>query len=89
MILDSDPEIYENKWLSWLKKNYRREGREGKYLQKENILIGEKEEWKRMNTFGDRTRNIFGEGNILFAEGKKGVEGKHRKYFLRRGADEQ
>ena len=52
-------------------------------------MIGEKEEWKRMNTFGDRTRNIFGEGNILFAEGKKGVEGKHRKYFLRRGEEEQ
>ena len=25
MILDSDPEIYENKWLSWPKKNFRRD----------------------------------------------------------------
>ena len=42
-----------------------------------------------INIFEEGTRKIFGEGNILFAEGKKGVEGKGRKYFLRRGEEEK
>ena len=55
-----------------------KEVKEGKYLEKENILFLRRTKQRR------KRRKNFVEGKYFFAEEKKNREGKGRKYFLQK-----
>ena len=69
--------------------SFRGEGKGGKYLEKENIILAEEKEkeednWRRKTLFAEKKRQrnkIFGKRKHFFAEKKKDGERKGGKYL--------